>query len=39
MFFEKFVDKKNDKVEIGIIPKTNEEFISDIYGCIIFIDS
>ena len=39
MFFKKLVDKKNDKVEFEIIPKTNEEYISVIYGCIRFIDS
>ena len=39
MFFKKLVDKKKDKVEIEIIPETNEEYISVIYGCIRFIDS
>ena len=39
MFFKKLVDKKNDKVKFDIIPKTNEEYISVIYGCIRFIDS
>ena len=39
MFFKKLVDKKKDKVDFHIIPKTNEEFISVIYGCIRFIDS
>ena len=39
MFFKKLFDKKNDKVEIDIIPKTNEEYISVTYACIIFIDS
>ena len=39
MFFRKVVDKKNDKVEFDIIPKTNEEYISVTYGCIRFIDS
>ena len=37
-FFKNLVDKKNDKVEFEIIPKTNEEFISVTYGCIRFID-
>ena len=36
---KKLVDKKNDKVKFEIIPKTNEEYISVIYGCIRFIDS
>ena len=39
MFFKKLVDKKNDKVNFDIIPKTNEKYISVTYGCIRFIDS
>ena len=39
MFFKKLVDKKKDKVDFNIIPKTNEEYISVTYGCIRFIDS
>ena len=39
MFFKKLVDKKNDKVKLDIIPKTNEEYISVTNGCIRFIDS
>ena len=39
MFFKKLVDLKKDKVKFKIIPKTNEEYISVKYGCIIFIDS
>ena len=39
MFFKKLVDKKRDKVDFEIIPKTNEEYISVTYGCIRFIDS
>ena len=38
-FFKKLVDKKKDKVDFDIIPKTNEEYISVTYGCIRFIDS
>ena len=38
MFFKK-VDKKKDKIDFDIIPKTNEEYISVTYGCIRFIDS
>ena len=38
-FFKKLVDKKNDKVKIDIIPKTNEEYISMTYGCIRLIDN
>ena len=39
MFFKKLVDKKNDKVNSDIIPKTNEDYISITYGCVGFIDS
>ena len=39
MFFKKLVDKKKDKVDFEIIPKTNEEYISVTYGCIRFIDN
>ena len=39
MFFKKSVDKKNDKVEFEVIPKTNEEYISVTFGCIRFIVS
>ena len=39
MFFKKLVDKKKDKIDFDIIPKTNEEYISVTYGCIRFIDS
>ena len=39
MFFKKLVDKKKDKVDFDIIPKTNEEYVSVTYGCIRFIDS
>ena len=38
-FFKKLVDKKKDKVDFDIIPKTNEEYISVTYGCFIFKDS
>ena len=39
MFFKKLVDKKKNKVDFEIIPKTNEEYISVTYGCVRFIDS
>ena len=32
LFFKKLVDKKNDKGEFKIIPKTVEEYISIIFG-------
>ena len=38
-FFEKLVDRKNDKIKLDIIPKTNEEFIGVTFGCIRFVDS
>ena len=38
-FSKKLVDKKKDKVDFDIIPKTNEEYISVTFGCIRFIDS
>ena len=38
MFFKKLVDKKKDKVDFDIIPKTNEEYISVTCGFIRFID-
>ena len=33
------VDKKKDKINFNIIPKTNEEYISVTYGCIRYIDN
>ena len=39
MFFKKLVNKKNDKVKIDRIPKTNEQYISVLYGCIRYVDS
>ena len=39
MFFKKLVEKKKDKVDFEIIPKTNKEYISVTYGCIRCIDS
>ena len=32
MFFKKLLDKKNEKVEFDIFPKTIEEYISVTYG-------
>ena len=39
VFFKELVNKKKDKIDFEIIPKTNEEYISVTYGCIRFIDS
>ena len=33
-----FVGKKNGKVKLIIIPKTDEGYLSVTYGCIRFID-
>ena len=38
-FFKKLVDKKKDKVDFDIIPKTDEKYIFLSYGCLRFIDS
>ena len=39
LFSKKLVDKKNDKVNFDIIPKTNEKHISVTCGCISFANS
>ena len=39
LFFKKLVKKRNDKVKLKIMPKTNEEYISLKNECIRFIDS
>ena len=39
MFFKRLVDLKKDKVKLGNVPKTNEEYISVTYGCIRFVHS
>ena len=39
LFVKNLDEKKNDKVKIDIIPKTNEEYISVTNGCQRFIDS
>ena len=39
MFFKTLVDRKKDNVKFGIIPKTDEKYISVKYGCIKFIDT
>ena len=39
LFFKKWVDRKNDKVKIDIIPKTIGKNKSKLYGCIRIIDS
>ena len=39
LFFKKLVDKKKDKVDFEVTPKTNEEYISVKFGCIRFIHS
>ena len=37
LFFKKLIDKERQKIDLGIIPKTNEERISVTYGIIRFI--
>ena len=39
MFFKTLIDRKKDKVDFKIIPKTDEKYISVRYGCIKFIDT
>ena len=39
MFFKILVDMKNDKLNFDIIPKSNEDCLSVLYGCIRFIVS
>ena len=39
LFFKKLIVKKNDKVQLDIIPKTSGEYIPVTYGCIKFRDS
>ena len=39
MFFKTLIDKKPDYINLSVIPKTNEEYISVNYGCLKFIDS
>ena len=39
LFFKTLIDKKPNNIPLHVIPKTNEENISNSYGCIIFIDS
>ena len=39
LFFKRLVNKKKDKVDFEIMPKTNEQYISVTYGYIRFINS
>ena len=39
LFFKTLIDKKPDNINLTVIPKTNEEYISVSYGCIRFLDS
>ena len=39
LFFNKLVDRKNNKVKFKTIPETCEEYFSVKYGCIRFVDS
>ena len=37
IFFRKLFDRKKDKVEFNIIPKTNEKYSSVLFGCVRLI--
>ena len=39
MFFNDLINSKPDKINLSIIPRTNEEYMSVNYGCIKFLDS
>ena len=39
LFFKTLIDKKPDNINLSVIPKTNEEYISVTYGCLRFVDS
>ena len=38
LFFKTLIDKKPDNVNLNVIRKRNEEYISVTYGCLRFID-
>ena len=39
MFFNESINSKVDTINISVIPRTNEEYMSVNYGCIKFLDS
>ena len=39
MFFNDLCNSKVDKIDISVIPRTNEEYMCVNYGCIKFLDS
>ena len=39
MFFNELINSKVDKINLSVIPKTNEEYMSVNYGCVKFLDS
>ena len=39
LFFKTLIDEKPDNINLSVIPKTNEEYISVNYGCLRFVDS
>ena len=39
LFFKTLIDKKPDNINLNVIPKTKEEYISVTYGCLRFVDS
>ena len=39
LFNKRLIDKKKDKVDFDITPKTIKDYITGIYGCIWFTDN
>ena len=39
MFFNDLINSKVDKINLPVIPRTNEEYMSVKYGCVKFLDS
>ena len=39
MFFNDLINSKVDKIDLSVIPRTNEEYMSVNFGCIKFLDS
>ena len=38
MFFDDLISSKVDKIDVSVIPRTNEEYMCVNYGCIKFLD-
>ena len=39
MFFNELINSRVDKIDLSVIPRTNEEYMSVNYGCVKFLDS